>query len=330
LIIIPLILIPIISFLLGILFSYEIRKIFARAQFRLGPLTSMYSELKPLLGTSRLIQPLYDILKLLYKESIIPKSANKTLFKISPWISFLLIFIASYFISYGGFTLLGNFELNIIFLIYLIVGVTLFWLIGAVASGSPWSEVGVRREAELMFTVEVTLVSSIFSIAILSNSLSIQKIVNHQLNSIPYIILNPIAAIAFIIGLLGKLHLKPFDIPDAEVEIVAGPFTEYSGKYLALLYTSKYFLTSILIGLFVDLFLAGGQILPPINPVNKIINFITFIILCLIMTFIISIINALAPRFRIDQAFKWMITRVWPISVLSIILSLIFVYIGVI
>ena len=326
---IPLILIPIISFLLGILFTYEIRKIFARAQFRFGPLMSMYGELKPLLGTSRLLQPLYDILKLSYKETIIPKSANKILFKISPWISFLLALIASYFISYGGFTLLGRFELNIIFLIYFIIGVTLFWLLGAVASGSPWSEIGVRREAELMFTIEVLLILSAFSSAVQADTLSIKGIIDAQLASYPYVISNPLAALSFIIAILGKLHLKPFDIPDAEVEIVAGPFTEYSGKYLALLYASKYILTAILVGFFIDLFLAGGQLLPPVSFLNLVINFITFTALCLIVTFAISLIHALAPRFRIDQGFNWILTRAWPIAVLSIILSIIYRFIGV-
>ena len=324
------ILIPIISFILGVLLNFEVRKIFARAQYRLGPLVTMYSDLSGLLGSTRILQPLYDMLKLSFKETLIPKSANKSLFIWSPWISLILALVSSYFISYGGLTLLGGIELSLIFLSYIIIGVTLFWIVGAAASSSPWSAIGVRREAELLFAIEVTLLSSIFSTSILANTLSIQGIIDAQLKLYPYLLLNPLAAIAFIVALLGKLHLKPFDIPDAEVEIVAGPFTEYSGKLLAVLLASKYFITATLIGLFVNIFLGGGQILPPTTPINLALNFVVFIFLCIIVTFIASLIHALAPRFRIDQGFKWIVTRIWPISIASLILSIILVSLGVV
>ncbi len=323
------VLIPIISFMIGVLLNFEIRKVFARAQYRLGPLLTMYSDLRGLLGFTRILQPLYDILKLSYKETLIPKSANKMLFTSSPWISLILAVAASYFISYGGLTILANIELSLIFLTYLIVGVSLFWIIGASASSSPWGAIGVRREAELLFSIEVALLSSIFSAALLANTLSVQGIVNAQLKLYPYILLNPLAAITFMIALLGKLQLKPFDIPDAEVEIVAGPFTEYSGKLLALLLASKYFLTAIMTGLFVNIFLGGGQILPPTNSLNLAVNFIVFLILCIAVAFIASLIHAVAPRFRVDQGFKWVITRLWPLAFASLALSIVLKSMGV-
>ncbi|MCS7366021.1 MAG: NADH-quinone oxidoreductase subunit H, partial [archaeon GB-1867-035] len=136
---------------------------------------------------------------------------------------------------------------------------------------------------------------------------------------------NPMAAITFLLSILGKLRLKPFDISEAEVEIVSGPCTEYSGKLLGLIYLSKYFMTVTLVAFFIDLFLAGGQISN-----FTLLNVITFIILTLIVTFILSLIHALMPRFKIDQAFKWVLTRMWPLSIISLIFSLIIRSLGVV
>lgn len=317
--------ITLIGFILGIILTFEIRKVFARAQYRLGPLTSVYPELKALLGSTRILQPLYDVLKLFYKETIIPQTTSKILFIISPVISLLLSVFSLYFVSFGGFSVFANRDHSLIWLIYVLIAITIFWLIGSASSSSPWAIIGTRREAELLFSIEFSLLISAFSIAIISNSLSIQEIVYAQREFLPFILVNPMAAITFILSILGKLRLKPFDISEAEVEIVSGPCTEYSGKLLGLIYLSKYFMTVTLVAFFIDLFLAGGQISN-----FTLLNVITFIILTLIVTFILSLIHALMPRFKIDQAFKWVLTRMWPLSIISLIFSLIIRSLGVV
>ncbi|MEM0084763.1 MAG: complex I subunit 1 family protein [Candidatus Methanomethylicia archaeon] len=321
--VLELVLIPLLCFILGILLNYEVRKVYARSQYRLGPLLSMYGGLRSIYGSTRILQPLYDVLKLFFKETIIPKSARKWVFILSPLISFILALLTSYFISYGGLSLLSSNSFSIIFITYLFIGISFFWVFGGLASSSSWSIVGSRREAELLLSIEVALLSSIFSSAIISNSLSIDGIINFQLLSYPMILLNPFAAIVFIIAILGKLHFNPFEIPEADVEIVSGPYTEYSGKLLALILSSRYILTTTLVGLFVNLFLCGGIILNPINIYNQSINIIIFVVECFIVMFIISLIHSIAPRFRIDQALSWSIKYLWPLSAWSIIFSLI-------
>jgi NADH-quinone oxidoreductase subunit H len=322
-VLLAIIFIPVLCFILGVLLNYEIRKVYARSQYRLGPLLSMHGELRGLLGSSRVLQPLYDVLKLMFKETIIPRSARKGLFVSSPIVSLILAVLSAYFISYGGLSLLADNPLSIIFITYILIGISLFWVLGGLASSSPWSVVGSRREAELMLVIEVSLLSSIFSSAIISNSLSIGGIMSFQLKSYPIILLNPFAALVFIIAVLGKLHFNPFEIPEADVEIVSGPYTEYSGKLLATILSSKYILTSVLTGLFVNLFLSGGIILPPTSIYNQIFNFIVFLLECFIVTLIISIVHSIAPRFRIDQAVSWAIKYLWPLSAFSIIFSII-------
>ncbi|MEM2137371.1 MAG: complex I subunit 1 family protein, partial [Candidatus Methanomethylicia archaeon] len=262
------IIIPSLCFVLGILLNYEIRKIYARSQYRLGPLFSMYGGLKETFGSTRVLQPLYDVLKLFFKETMTPKSARRWFFRFSPLVSFILTLIASYFVSYGGLSLLSGNEFSIVFVTYLLIGVSFFLIFGGLASSSPWSVVGSRREAELLLSIEVALLSSIFSSAIISNSLSIDGIINFQLRSYAMVLFNPFAAAVFIIAILGKLHFNPFEIPEADVEIVSGPYTEHSGKLLALILSSRYILTTVLVGLFVNLFLSGGIFLPSINLYN--------------------------------------------------------------
>lgn len=320
-----LIIISLTGFILSILLTFEIRKVFARTQYRLGPLSSMYSELKSMLGATRILQPLYDVIKLFYKETIIPQTTSKFLFIISPVISLLLSVISLYLLSFGGISILAEKDHSLIWLIYLIIGITLFWLIGSASSSSPWAIIGTRREAEMFFSMEVPLLISAFSIAILSDSLSIQEIIWIQKQKLPFIILNPIAAITFLLATLGKLGLKPFDVSEAEVEVVSGPITEYSGKLLGLIYLSKYFMTVILIAFFIDLFLAGGEI----SNVT-LLNFIVFIILTFSITFILSLIHSITPRFRIDHAFKWTLTRIWILSLISLLISFIIRGLGVV
>lgn len=317
------IVLPVSIFIFGVLLEYILRKISARVQFRLGPMFIIHNDLKPIFGSTRVLQPLYDVLKLFYKETIIPKTARKFLFIFSPVISLICLLFSSYFLSYFGFTLLGFNETSIEFIIYLIVCSTFFLIVGGLSSGSPWGIIGSKREIELFILYEFAFISSVFSIAILAGSFSVFEIVNTQVEYYPFILLNPFAAITLILAIIGKLHLNPFEIPEANVEVVAGQFSEYSGKLLALVLTSRYILLSILSILFVDLFLSGGIIIKTMYLQSIIINFIVFVILCIIVVIITSLIHLLTPRFRIDQAFSWSIKFLLPLSIWSIIFSFI-------
>ena len=181
-----------------------------------------------------------------------------------------------------------------------------------------WASVGVRREAKLWFSIEVALLLSIFSTIIIGDSFSVQRLIRFEVESYPIILLNPIAAVTFLLAILEKLRLKPSDIPDSEVEVVGSPFSEYPGKLLGLLYLSKYFVSVALIVLFVDLFLSGGVLVPPVNIFNDLINFSSFVILMMGIVFVLSILHSLMPKFRMDQAYRWTIKVLLPLSIISL------------
>ncbi|MBS7655627.1 NADH-quinone oxidoreductase subunit H [Candidatus Bathyarchaeota archaeon] len=298
-----------IAFFLGIIYSFFLRKVYARFQARRGPWLIVPKEVRKALGLSRILQPLYDALKLLYKESLIPEAANKKLFKSTPYIILGSIILSISFIPIAGFSPLGSFKFSLIVILYLLLIPPLLLVIGGSSSSSPWGVIGAKREVELTLIYEIIQAFAVFSVAIAANSLSIFEIIEFQKNHRPFIALNPLAAIAFLLVIIGKLKVKPFDIPDAPVEVVAGPETEYSGKLLGVLELGRIFFIFISITLFIDLFLEGGMHLIPS---------VSFIIESLAILFILALINAVNPRYRLDQAFKWCLKYQIPIAIAAI------------
>ncbi|MGQ9542611.1 MAG: complex I subunit 1 family protein [Candidatus Bathyarchaeia archaeon] len=293
------------SFILGVIYNYEIRKVSARLQSRRGPWLLIPKTLRKSLGTTRLLQPLYDIVKLLCKETIIPSKARSRLFRAAPIFALLCLMASSTIVPIGGYSAFASFDLSLVGLLYLLLGVPFTLIIGGAVSSSPWGVFGGQREADLMLAYETPIVIGAFTTAIMSGSMSIQRIQVAQTLTLPYLILNPFAAAAVLLGIIGKLHLKPFDIPEAEVEIVAGAATEYSGKLLGVMEVNKMLLTSICMGLFINLFMAGGAV-PGVN-INSPITILTYIVEGLLLVAVVSLIHTLNPRYRIDQALGWYI-----------------------
>ncbi|MEM3506978.1 MAG: complex I subunit 1 family protein [Candidatus Bathyarchaeia archaeon] len=307
-----LILVLLISFILSIFYSFFFRKVYARLQARKGPLLIVPKEVRKTLGFSRILQPFYDFLKLYYKEALIPKTANRKLFKSAPYITLGSIILSILFIPTSGLSFFASYSFSLIVIIYLLLIPSLSIAIGGYSSSSPWGAIGSHREVELMLIYEFVQVLAIFSVAIVANSFSIIDIIEFQKNHIPFIILNPFAAVAFLFVIVGKLRIKPFDIADASVEVVAGPETEYSGRLLGILELGKILLIFIYTTLFVDLFLING-----INYYPQIL----FIFKSLLLVFILALINAINPRYRLDQAFKWYLKYQFPIAIIAILWS---------
>jgi NADH-quinone oxidoreductase subunit H len=304
---IELILIIFISFFLGLFYSFLIRKFSARLQWRIGPLVFMYKDLRSIMGITRIIQPLYDIIKLFGKKTIIPESSRKRLFTYSPYISLIFAFISIFFIPFSGISLLSNVPYSLVIVSYLLIGSLLFMIIGPIASGSPWAFIGVRREAELFLVAEFGFIISLFSMAISKNSLILWEISISEFN-----LVNITAGLLMFTSILGKLHIKPFDMSEAEAEIVAGPYTEYSGKLLGIYYLTKIFLIYDFIALFISIFI-------PINILPIYLSIPLFLIISILIIFILSIIHVLNPRYRIKNALIWYIKIISILCLINII-----------
>jgi NADH-quinone oxidoreductase subunit H len=296
---------PVVAFVVGILLSFNLRKIAARVQSRRGPLLWLPVRWNDV-NRSKLLQPLYDIEKLLSKQTIIPHTATP-FFTAGPIMALAFALALTLFVPVAGGAIDYTFSLVIVF--YLLIGVTMSIIIGGTASASLFAAIGGVREIELMLANEIPFILGTFALAITADSLSVHSMMGFNL------LYNPFAAMAVFIAILVKLHIKPFDIPEADAEIVGGLTTEYSGKLLGILEITKLIMLFALSALFAGLFLWV--------PASGALAWAEFIVLVLIVGGAIGIVNALFARFRIEQATKWLFRFSTLLSVTAVAFALI-------
>jgi NADH-quinone oxidoreductase subunit H len=290
---------------LSLFYQWVDRRFYARLQNRFGPIYT---------GPAGILQPLADLIKLLSKEDIEPSAADKPFFRAVPIMIVALPITALLVIPVTGTYSIINFEGDLIFIIFIMTIVAMLAFLGGWASTNMFSTLGGVRAALQTLGYEVPMAISFMGPAILAQSLSISKIVMWQWsNGVWTILLNPLGFAIVIIAFLAELERIPFDIPEAETEIVAGWQTEYSGRKLALIRLAFDLELVLSSGLAVALFLGGptGPILPGI---------FWFIVKTIILVLIISGLRALFARFRIDQ----MVSGCWrylvPLSIIQIII----------
>lgn len=276
---------------LAFLCDWIFRKTKARIQKRYGPLYT---------GKSGLLQPFADFIKLLSKEDF---QRGNIIFEIMPILLTGLAIVPLFFIPVNGKSIL-SFNGDILFLVFLFDAYTISLLLLGEFSKSRFSRIGVTRQMLLFFSFEIPFIFSIAAFAIKANTLNLSKLGNFS----PFLL---IAFAVFIISALGKLKRLPFDIGIAEQELVAGYETELSGRKLALLKLSDHFEFLFVAALGSTLLFGPAQ------------SFIGFISKTFVVVFLISFISALFPRYRIDQATRFLWTIIFPLSILGVIVSLI-------
>jgi len=292
---------PLIAFCMGILLVFLLRKLTARIQSRRGPLISIPPVWRDI-NRTKIFQPLYDILKLFSKDTFIPERSSP-LFIAGPIMALVCVALATFFVPIAGISF--DYPFGLVVLVYLLMGEILCVIVGGVTSGSLFAVIGGVREIELMLTNEIPFILGTFALAISYNSLSIRDMMGFNL------LLNPFAAIAVFLSILVKLHIKPFDISDAESEIVSGLTTEYSGKLLGFLETTRLMLTFVLVALFADLFLWV--------PSSGFTAWMVFFAGVGVTTATIAVVHSLFGRFRIDQATRWLLRVPLALSVVAVV-----------
>ncbi len=292
---------PVIAFCTGILLSFMLRKLNARIQSRRGPVIRVPPAWRDI-NRTKILQPLYDILKLFSKNTFIPEKASP-FFIMGPVMALVCAVLATIFVPIAGISFDYSFGLVVLF--YLLMGEILCVIVGGVASGSLFAVIGGVREIELMLTNEIPFILGTFALAISYNTLSVSEMMGFNLIS------NPFAAIVVFLSILVKLHIKPFDISDAEAEIVSGLTTEYSGKLLGTLEITKLVMIFVLVALFTDLFLW--------IPSSGVMAWLVFFAGVGFTTVLIALVHSLFGRFRIDQATWWLLKVPLVISVFAVV-----------
>jgi NADH-quinone oxidoreductase subunit H len=294
-------------FLILAAFFYEWvdRKFVARLQNRYGPLHT---------GPMGLLQPFADFLKLLSKEDIIPRAADKLPFSVVPIFLLSLPLTALFCIPMINSTALISFEGDLILVIFVTTLIVISVFIGAWASTNRFSTVGGVRACLQMLGYEIPMTIAMAGPAIAAKTLSISGIVQWQTTRFLFILTQPLGFIIVAICFLAELQKIPFDIPRAETEVVAGWLTEFSGKKLALLRLAED-LELVLAGSIMTSLYLGGPVgfwfMPPF------VWFITKLTICIL---ILSNLRALFARFRIDQLIRGVWKYLTPLALLQIIL----------
>ncbi len=278
------------------------RKLHARLQNRVGP---------------PWFQPWADIIKLAAKEDIIPDDANPRMFKLAPAFALTASITAFLYIPLWKTGSLYPFNGDIIVVLYLLTIPTLSFFIGGWYSTSLYAKLGSVRSVTQLFAYEVPLFMSILSSALLANTWSLSKISSFYALHPWFWLFNLIGFGVSLIALLGKLEKVPFDIPEAETEIVAGAFTEYSGRLLAMLRLTLDIELVVCASLLAAIFLPLGLNLGAIP------GFIFYIIKVLCVIMLVTLLRTLFARLRIDQMIDFCWKYLVPIALLQLLVNLI-------
>ena len=280
------------------------RKLLGHIQSRLGPMRT---------GYHGLLQPFADALKLLGKEDLVPAGADRTLFLIAPLIAFtpsVLVYCAMPWVSeFAGM----SFDVGI-FMIFAIaalfpVGV----LIAGWSSHNKYSLIGGFRSAAQQISYEVPMILAVMGVVMLAESMKLSTIVEAQ-GVLWNIITQPFAFVVYFIAMLAELNRVPFDMPEAESELVAGFNTEYSGMRFALFFVAEY--ANVFTWSLITVLLFFGGWLGPVLPGFVWLLLKTYAVVCVIIW-----MRGTFPRVRVDQLMDLGWKLLLPASLLNVILT---------
>ncbi len=270
------------------------RKVIAAMQLRKGP---------NVVGPFGLLQPLADGLKLLLKETVIPAGANKVVFILAPMITFILAIVAWAVIPFDDGWVLADINVGILYL-FAISSLGVYGIIMAGwASNSKYAFLGALRSAAQMVSYEISIGLVIITVLLCVGSLNLSAIVRAQEGMWFVIPLLPMFVI-FFISALAETNRAPFDLPEAEAELVSGYNVEYSSMTFALFFLGEYANMILMSAMVVVLFL-GGWLPPfPVAPFTWVPGPVWFLLKVAFVLFLFLWVRATFPRFRYDQLMR--------------------------
>jgi NADH-quinone oxidoreductase subunit H len=287
-------------------------------QVRLGPMR---------VGPHGLLQPFADGLKLFFKEDIIPADADKPVFYLAP-----IIFMAASMINLAVIPFSQNFviaDINVgLLFIFAIAGLGVYGIfISGWASNSKYAFIGGLRSSAQVLSYEIPMGLSLVGVMIMAGSLNLNDIVKAQRDSIygMYVIPQFVAFIVFTIAAIAETNRTPFDLPEAESELVAGYFVEYTGFRFALFFLGEYIAMFIMASLAAVCFLGGWSIPWYITKALPFLSYVPGIVWFLLKVYAFIFfyywIRATVPRYRYDQlmAIGWKVLI--PISLANIVVT---------
>jgi NADH-quinone oxidoreductase subunit H len=289
------------------------RKVMAHMQLRLGPMR---------VGWHGLLQPIADGIKLIFKEDIIPANASKLIFVMAPVISLVPALITFAVIPFGDtINVMGvsidmvitDVNIGILFILAVSSVGVYGILLGGWSSNNKYSLLGALRSSAQMISYELSMGLSLIGVIMIAQSLSLVEIVNAQ-SKMWFVVLQPLAFIVYAISAVAETNRCPFDLPEAETELVAGFHTEYSSMKFSLFFMAEYANIITVSAVGVTFFFGGwrGPFLPPI---------VWFMIKLALCIFFFIWMRSTFPRFRYDQLMNFGWKVLLPTAIASILIT---------
>jgi NADH-quinone oxidoreductase subunit H len=296
------------------------RRAISRLQIRIGPNR---------VGPTGLLQPVADALKLFFKEDIRPRNADRLLYPIAPGISLVAALAAFAVLPIGPPIRLFGQDVSLIIqdmpvaLLYLI-GVSSLGVYGVVlggwASGSKYSLLGALRGGAQVVSYELVLGLALVGVVLVSGTLSIGQIVLDQAQTVPFVLLQPLGFLLYFTAAIAETNRAPFDLPEAEQELVAGYHTEYSGFRFGMYFIAEYVNVLTVSAIAATLFFGGWT-----GPFNILPGPWWLLVKMIVFAFIFVWLRATLPRLRYDQLMRLSWGLLLPLGLLNVLVTAVLV-----
>ena len=285
------------------------RKVAGHIQLRPGPME---------VGPHGLLQTIMDGVKLIGKELILPLQADKKLFFVAPVLVFMPVLVGFLVLPFGPDMVIHEMNVGVLLIFAFSTFTVLAILAGGWASNNKYSLLGAVRSVAQNIAYEIPLLLAVMSVVIMTNSLSFSVIVNAQRN-VWFIFLQPVAGLIYLISATAETNRAPFDIPEAESELVAGFHTEYSGMGFGLFFLAEYTNMFIVSAVATSLFFGGWN--GPFGISLGIPGVFWFLFKTYILIFVIMWVRWTFPRIRFDQLMNFSWKVMIPVSLVNLVVT---------
>ena len=297
-----------VGLIMVMVFIYIERRVLGRFQVRIGPNR---------VGPGGILQPLADAVKIMIKEDIVPKAADRLIFNLAPVMVFVPVMLVFAVIPFGVgmaggqkyYMSVADLDIGILYVLAVTSLGEIAVLMAGWSSNNKFALFGAMRAAAQLVSYEVPLVLAVVGVVIVAGSLSLTKIVEAQ--AVPFIFMQPLGFVIFITAVSAELNRTPFDLLEAESELVTGYHVEYSGMKFGMFYLAEYLSAFAFSAIISTLFLGGWQ--GPILP-----SYVWLLIKILFVFFVFIWVRATLPRVRIDQVMALAWKFLLPLALINI------------